>query len=392
MKVYVKGCGVVSAAGAGVQANWETLRAGKVCLTYRGGLFRGEVPDTTEEHLALLRDSQKIFRKADRSLLLGALATQEAMPACQEDRHNLAVIAGSARGATSVLEREHARFLRHDRTSSTASPYSSAGTFPALISRFIASDGLSLSLSATCATGIHAAGLGMLCLQGGLATQALCVCSEAPLTPFVLDMLRSTRVLAGEEQRDSRFPLRPLHPSRTGSVIAEGAAALLLTTTRPTGRSVYVAGYGCAVDNADLSLTGVSASGAGLVLAIERALTTARIEPTDIQLIIGHGSATIQGDQAEWCCYKQVFTDHIPPLRFHKWCVGHSLASSALFSTVMAHKQMQSRESFSLPYLSEDADSSLQATPSSDLRQVLVTSLGFGGNCAALVLACDDPD
>lgn len=392
MKVYIKGCGVVSAAGAGVKENWKALQAGEACFAYRDGLFRGEVPATVEKYLTALRSSKKNFHNADRSLILGALAVQEAMHSCHGDRHNLAVIAGSSRGATSVLEREHARFLRHNRTSPTASPYSSPGTFPALISKLITSNGISLSLSATCATGIYAAGMGLLCLQSGLTTQALCVCSESPLTPFTLNMLQATRVLADKEQKESRFPLRPLHPQRTGTVIAEGAAALLLTTTKPTRRGVYIAGYGCAVDNANMSLTGVSRNGEGLVLAIERALTTAQTKPTDIQLIIGHGSSTLQGDRAEWSCYKKIFAKRIPPLRFHKWCVGHSLASSALFSTVMAHEQIQNGEFFSLPYLSEDADPALQALPSSDLRRVLITSLGFGGNCAALVLACDDPN
>ena len=381
--VYIAASGVVSAAGAGLAAHWRALQGGRACFTWHDGRWRGVLALAGEEELICLHRS-KLFSKADRVALLAAAATAQLEQALPQDRRTLAVIAASARGAAALLEQEHARFLQHATTSTTASPHTSAGMLAALISSFIDSRGVSFTLSATCASGMHALGAALYYLRGGGGKQALCIASEAPLTPFVTQMLRHARVLSRAPCTEN-FPVRPLHRARDGLVLAEGAAALYLCC-EPRADAVRVAGYGAARDRG-VSLTGVSAEGEGLVLAITRALHDAQLCPSDIDLVIGHGASTQQGDRAELCCLEKVFAPPLPPLRFHKWCIGHTLGSSTLLSVALAAHQMQTGESFALPYLLAEAHPALHADPPARLRHVLVCGLGFGGNCAALVLA-----
>ncbi len=382
LPVYIAGCGVVSAAGTGLEANWQALVRGSPCLVWHDQHWQGVLPPAAEEELNCLRHT-KLFSKADRVALLAAVATTQLQDVLPQDRGEMAVIAASARGAAALLEREHARFLQYGTTSAAASPHSTAGVLAALLSHYIDSTGLSFTLSATCASGMHALGNALFYLRGGGGKQVLCVASEAPLTPFVTQMLRNAKVLSAAPHSNN-FPMRPLHPQRDGLVLAEGAAALYLCC-EPRENAVQVAGYGAARDRG-VSLTGVSAEGEGLALAITRALHDAQLQPSDIDLVIGHGASTQQGDNAEWSCLENVFAPHLPPLRFHKWCIGHTLGSSTLLSVALAIHQMQTGTSFALPYLPATAHPALRANPSAVLRHVLVCGLGFGGNCAALVL------
>ncbi len=385
MPVYIAGGGIVSAAGAGLAANWQALRRGRACFTWHEDRWQGLLPPEAEEEVSRMRHT-KLFSKADRVTLLAAVATAQLLDILPPERSQLAVMAASARGATELLEQEHTRFLQYGTTSVTASPHTTAGMLAAHLSSFIASTGLSCTLSATCASGMHALGNALFYLRGGGSKQVLCVASEAPLTPFVMHMLRAARVLS-DAPRTQNFPQRPLHQERDGLVLAEGAAALYLSCTAHP-QAVRLAGYGAAHEQG-VSLTGISDNGDGLALAITRALQDAQLRPSDIDLIIGHGAATRRGDAAELRGLEKVFAAHLPPLRFHKWCVGHTLGSSTLLSVVLACQQMQTGEHFALPYLPPAAHPALHATPPSPPQHVLVCGLGFGGNCAALVLAGD---
>ena len=380
--VYIAGGGIISAAGAGFASNWQALQDGRPCFIWHKDRWQGILSPAAEEELSCLRHT-KLFNKADRVALLAAAATAQLQDSLPPDRHELAVIAASARAATTLLEQEHRRFLQHGTTSVTASPQTTSGILAAFISSYINSTGLSFTLSATCASGMHALGQAFYYLQGRGNQHALCVASEAPLTPFVTQMLRNARVLSNAA-RTEQFPMRPLHPQRDGLVLAEGAAALYLTC-EPQTKAVQIAGYGAAREQG-VSLTGVSAAGNGLALAITRALHAAQLYPSDIDLIVGHGASTQQGDAAELACLVNVFAPHVPPIRFHKWCIGHTLGSSTLLSAALAFHQMQTSKHFTLPYLPADTHPALHAPPPACLHHVLVCGLGFGGNCAALVL------
>ena len=380
MKTYIKAVEVVSAAGQGLQTNWQALVAGKTYFTMHGGIPMAVLSSPLEEQIQQLQADDKNLQRADRVVALSALALTKIKPFIHDE--HLVLIAGSARGASATLAAEHQRFFATGKTSVRASPLTSFGTFAALLSQHLGSNGLSLSVSATCATGIHALGASQLYLQTGVADEALCVCSEAKLSACVLQMLKSAKVLA--EDVCLPYPLMPMHARRQGLVAGEGAVSLLLSRKK-TPAGIYLAGYGYATEQ--VSLTGVSKEGKGLTQAIQRALKMANIQASDVQLVIGHGAGTQLGDRAEWHCYEKIFAGHLPPIRFHKWCIGHLLGASSLYSVALAYQQMRADACFSLPYLAaEKTHPALSATPKT-IERVLVCALGFGGNCAALLLA-----
>ena len=349
--------------------NWQALCAGQCYIPADTGI--ATLSPTQDEQLKLLRTHD--LRHADRVVLLAAAA---AKPLQHQTISPFLLIAGSARGSAATLEQELLQFQHNGKTSTRASPRTSLGMLAALLSQQFNNDGLSLSLSATCATGLHALGISKQLLATGIAEQALAICSEARPTACVAQMLKSAGVFT------KTGTMLPMHPQRTGMAIGEGAAAILLNKQTTTS-GIYIAGYGYATAT-KVSMTGINAR--GLTLAITRALAAAKLDASAVQLIIGHGAATKHGDAAEWQAYRQVFAANIPPVRFHKWCAGHLLGAASLYSVALAYQQMQSDSCFQLPYLPHSTPAPLHTMPK-NYDCVLICAMGFGGNCAALILA-----
>jgi 3-oxoacyl-(acyl-carrier-protein) synthase len=400
--VYVVGRGAVTPAGLRLAAAWEALRQGMPRIAHEDpslileGLPTGREPllpcgrlgADAEAELARLGD-EKRWRTSDRAVLLGVLAAREARaeawPAeAGAAAQRLAVVMGSSRGATATLEREHGRFLDKGKVAPSTSPQSTAGAFAAAVAQDLGGCGLSLSVSSACATGLNAIGTAFALLSAGVADRALAGGAEASLTPFTLAQLKAAQVAAKAPSR--LYPCRPLHPSRSGMIPAEGAACLALTTEgRDAGAAplARVLGFGSATEAA--TATGISEGGDALVEALRQALAHAGCSPRDVALIVGHGASTLKGDAAELEAYRRVFGGELPPLTFHKWLTGHMIGASAAFSAALATEHLRTGEVPELPYWDDE-----MPIPGTAARVrgdvVVVAGLGFGGNASALVL------
>jgi glycerophosphoryl diester phosphodiesterase len=152
-------------------------------------------------------------------------------------------------------------------------------------------------VSATCASGLVAIGTAYALLKANLAEQAIAGASDSALTPFTMAQLKAAKVLA--KAPSLLFPLRPMHPERSGMVASEGAACIALQTAQAMrqGGSVPLArvlGYGAASEAT--TATGITDRGDALVMAMRRALQVAKLEPGDIDLLVGQKPAFSQVD------------------------------------------------------------------------------------------------
>jgi 3-oxoacyl-[acyl-carrier-protein] synthase II len=122
-------------------------------------------------------------------------------------------------------------------------------------------------------------------------------------------------------------------------------------------------------------------------MAIESVLKQANLKAKDIDLIIGHGASTVKGDSAEIKAYHRIFGDSkMPPIVFHKWLTGHTLGAAGGTSIALAIKHLKSNLISPHPYFQEiDDDNRKRHRPV--IERVLVVSLGFGGNAAAIILS-----
>jgi act minimal PKS ketosynthase (KS/KS alpha) len=125
---------------------------------------------------------------------------------------------------------------------------------------------------------------------------------------------------------------RPFDLTRSGFVLAEGAAMLVLENydhARRRGAHIYAEITGYATRSNAYHMTGLKTDGREMAEAIRQALDQSRIDPTAVDYINAHGSGTKQNDRHETAAFKRSLGEHAyrTPVSSIKSMVGHSLGA-----------------------------------------------------------------
>jgi 3-oxoacyl-[acyl-carrier-protein] synthase I len=183
-----------------------------------------------------------------------------------------------------------------------------------------------------CASSSHALGYAIDDLRLGRIRRAIVVGAEElnadSLLPFA-------HMRALSKQKDPRKASRPFDVDRDGFVGAGGSVALVVedpefASARGSAALATTAGWGQAADG--YSVAASHPEGAGLLLAMERALADAGIGPDDIDHVSAHATSTPVGDAAEAIALGRLFTSRnlTPPVTASKALTGHGLSVSGV--------------------------------------------------------------
>ena len=224
-------------------------------------------------------------------------------------------------------------------------------------------------------------------LRSGEADRALAVGHDAPIEPQMVLYYHQLGLLSADG-------LWPFDARRSGSLLGEGAAALVLETEGAAAdRHARVfgefLGSGCTTEAE--GLLAIRADGDGLAGAIALALDDAGMRPAEVGMIVAHGSGTRASDASEALAICRVFGASVPPVTAFKWAFGHPLAASGILDSVLALLALRHGVVPGVATLRElDPDfgnlpvSARPQAPRSDVA--LVLNRGFGGSNTALVL------
>ena len=224
-------------------------------------------------------------------------------------------------------------------------------------------------------------------LRAGECSRAVAAAHEASIEPQTLLYYDQMGLL-------SREALRCFDTRHDGSVMGEGAAAVVLETesaARERGAAVMGEFLGAGSGSDGLGLLPVRDDGDGLARAIEGALAMASIAPADVGMIVAHGNGTANSDVSEARALERVFGAAMPPVTGFKWAFGHLLAAAGLIEAVVAIAALRAGSVPGIATLAEidPACGPLNASrehraPRSDIA--LLLSRGFGGTNAACLL------
>lgn len=250
--------------------------------------------------------------------------------------------------------------------------------------------GINFSVSAACASGSHAIGLGAMFIRQGLQDMVLCGgAQETNLYSMAsFDALGAFSKRMDEPTRASR----PFDRDRDGLIPSGGAAALVLEeyehAVRRGARILgEVCGYGFSSNGGGIS----QASEDGSALAMQRALAEAGMGVADIDYVNAHATSTPQGDLHEAMALSRLFEGQRAWISSTKSMTGHECwmagASEAVYCLLMMHGGFVAPNiNFENP---DEASAHLKlATKTIETRvdTVLSNSFGFGGTNSALVL------
>jgi 3-oxoacyl-(acyl-carrier-protein) synthase len=401
-RVAITGLGVVSPIGNSIDELFSSLYTGKSGiralpepLSVSSRCSIGAVADLP------MRDDLPKMRLLDRVSQLALAAASQAVTDAgidfsAEDRDRCGVAVGTGMGGARTTDEGYYTLYwqRSDRIAPFTVVRAMTNAAGACLGLEFGLGGPNLTYSTACSSSAVSIGEAAGKIRAGDADLMLAGGSEAPLTPGVLRAWDAMRTLAQVDEHDPSASCRPFAATRSGLVLGEGAAFLVLESwdhALRRGASIHaeLTGYGLTTDCEHITRPTV----AGQAKAMRSALKSSGHTPDEIDYINAHGTATIQNDLVETAAIKEVFGEHAHrlPVSSTKSTHGHLLGAAGALEFVICvgclergwvppTMHLNARDpACDLDYVAD------APRPMTSLRVAMSNSFAFGGTNAALI-------
>ncbi|WP_405160965.1 beta-ketoacyl-[acyl-carrier-protein] synthase family protein [Nocardia sp. NBC_01499] len=399
--IAITGMGLATAAGIGVAANWARICAGAPAARTDPTLagqpvdFSCRVPEFDANELF----GRQLAWRLDRFVQLAMIAAREAVTGSGHDTAawdgtRVGVVIGNSLGGTATFEAQHRVF--QDSGAEDVSPLMIPMGMVNMVTGYVAMDcgalGPSLTTATACASGATAIGVARGLLDSQVCDVVIAGGTESALSPATMAALHQMGALS-KRRDDPATASRPFDVSRDGFVAAEGAGMVVLeraADARARGARIHalITGFGSASDIHHA--TAPDPQGAGLERAVRAALLDAQLDAADIAYVNAHGTSTPINDAVEARALTRLFgTD--AAVTSTKGITGHPLAGAGAIEAIYTALTIQHATvppTVNLRDIDPEINLDLVTGAQRGMRvkAAVSTSLGFGGNNAALVL------
>lgn len=404
-RVVVTGVGVVSALGTGLEKNWDALTRGQSGIapitrfdaSQLPTQIAGEVKDFNAEEWI----DKKEIKKMDLFIQFAMAAADMAMAdsglqITEANAERVGVVVGSGLGGLPTIEKYHEAMSEggYRKITPFFIPMLIINLAPGQISIKHGAKGPNLSSVSACATGTHSIGDAFRMIQRGDADAMIAGGTESTITPLAIGGFNVMKALSTRND-DPTGASRPFDKGRDGFVMAEGAGIVILEeyeAAKARGAKIYgeVCGYGLTGDA--YHLTAPSPGGEGAARCMKMALSTAGVNPEEVDYINAHGTSTPFNDLYETLAIKSVFGERAKQLLVSstKSMTGHLLGAAggveAVYSLLAMDRGVVPP---TINYNEVDDECDLDYVPNT-ARDAKVTiamsnSFGFGGTNATLL-------
>ena len=399
-RVVITGMGIYSCIGTSLQEVQASLYEGRSGIIYDAerkkygyrSALTGAVPSPQLKELLGRRERISMGEESEYAYM----ATLEAMATARIDAdylktHEVGILYGNDSVAESVILTNDRIREKQDTTlvGSGAVFRTMNSTVTMNLSTLFALRGVNMTISAACASGSHAVGLGYLLLQSGM--QEMILCGGAQETnKYSMGSFDGLGVFSMREDTPE-LASRPFDASRDGLVPSGGAATLVLETYESAQRRgvhilAEVVGYGFSSNGGHISTPNVE----GPAQAMARALANASMQASQIDYINAHATSTPIGDANEAKAIHQIFGSQTP-VSSTKSMTGHECwmagASEIIYSILMMQHDFIA-PNINIERLDEDSQklNIITHTQERPIKAFLSNSFGFGGTNSALVV------
>lgn len=254
--------------------------------------------------------------------------------------------------------------------------------------------GPSFTYSIACSSSAVAIGEAFRAIRDGYLDCVVAGGAESMVNDGSLVAWEALSVLAKEHADGPAASSRPFAKDRSGFVLGEGSATLVLEAedamrARGARPIAEIVGFGASSDAHNLTQPAVG----GQVRAMRAALADAGLAPETIGYVNAHATATPAGDKIEIDALKQAFGDHARRLAVSatKSMHGHLVGAAGALEfaiTVLALKKQRLPPTANLT--TPDPECDLDCIPckgrqASDVEYAVSNSFAFGGSNAVLV-------
>jgi 3-oxoacyl-[acyl-carrier-protein] synthase-1 len=249
--------------------------------------------------------------------------------------------------------------------------------------------GINFSISAACASGSHAIGLGYMFIKTGQQDRVICGGAQE-VNIYSMPNFDALGTFSTRESEPARAS-RPFDAGRDGLVPGGGAATIILESlesAQERGANILaeVMGYGFSSNGAHISNPSID----GQVRSINRCLKGAGLGASDIQYINAHATSTPAGDGSEAEAIFEVFGGQVP-VSSTKSMTGHECwmagASEIVYSMLMMQGGfMAPNINFETPDEHSAKINIIPKTLERPFDTFLSNSFGFGGTNSSLIV------
>lgn len=227
-------------------------------------------------------------------------------------------------------------------------------------------------------------------IRSGQADRAVVVAYDMGVEPQALFYYEKLGVVSNRH-------LKPFDEEHDGTLLAEGAAALVLESEASVNARQATC-YGEIIGGASASeavgLFSLESDGNHLTALIERCLDNTGLSTEDIGFVVAHGNGNTKSDDSEAKAIKNVFAN--VPVTAFKWSMGHTLCASGVLDAVMTTYALQTKCIPGIANLTQIATSCESLNVSADHRTMqketcaVMINRGFSSMNACLVIkACE---
>ncbi len=404
-RVVVTGLGVVSPVGIGKMPFLEALLAG------RSGVRRIERFDTTDfpvKIAAEVRDfdpltyidkkwAKRMDRYAQYGVAAATMALEDSRYPVADDPFAVGALIGSGVGGLDTFMEQTGVLL--DKGPTRVSPFFIPMMIPNMASACSSILlGLKGPVNATCtacAAGTNALGDAFSIIRRGDAVAMFAGGAEAAVNQVGMSAFAALRAISARNDEPEKAS-RPFDAERDGFVMGEGAGVLVLEEAEHAlrrGAHIYaeLVGYGMSGDASHLTEPDETGEPAGL--AMVRGLSDAGIDPSDVDYVNAHGTATPLGDVMETRAIKRALGEHAADVMVssNKSIFGHCLGAAGALeaaATILCMGAGKVAPTINLEHPDPACD--LDYVPNV-AREAVVdvavsNSFGFGGHNASIVI------
>jgi 3-oxoacyl-[acyl-carrier-protein] synthase II len=404
-RVVITGLGPITPIGSGKEEFWNGLLAGEsgVDLVTRFDTsecktkIAAEINDFDPQDYGIEpKEAKRMDLFTQYGVAAALLAVQDSgLKLGEEHNDRVGTIIGTGIGGLMTLEEEKKKLVENQNPS-RVSPFLIPMLMPNAINAYVSIkhklSGSSPCPANACATGSYALIYAAKDIALGDLDVVLAGGSEAVITQLAASSFANMKALSRNNE-NPKAACRPFDKDRSGFVIGEGAAVLVLESLEHAlerNAHIYCEIVGYATNTDAFHITAPDPGARLVKKAIVDSLKMAGVQPKDVDYINAHGTSTKLNDQAEAMAIKEVFGDYRVPVGSTKSMVGHLIGAAgsaeALACALSIENQMiPPTINFETPDPETDLNIITELTEA-NLNVVMNNSFGFGGHNAVMVL------
>lgn len=400
-RVVVTGLGAITPLGHNVADTWAAILQGKsgfgpFTLIEKGEHSSGglcEVKDFDPSDYMDRRDARRRDRYQQfATVAVGEALRQSGLEIGDDNRQRVGIVMGTGVGGIQTLvEQEN---LRQDKGLRRMSPFGITMIMPNGAAGMLAIDygihGPSTTITTACAAGCDAIGHAFRAVRRGELDAVLAGGSESIITHVAVGGFEQAKATSSRTEGTPS----PFDRNRDGLVVGEGAGAIVLESlehARARGAHILgeIVGYGQTTDA--YHITAPAEGGAGAARAMRMALADGGLQPSDVDYISAHGTATELNDKYETIAIKAALGEaaYDVAISSTKSMTGHIMGATGAIESVFCVLAIAGQVCPpTINYEEPDPDCDLDYVPNQPreraVRVALNNAFGFGGHNAVL--------